>query len=75
MHELSRQPGMREQRFVHLIRGKPSAESIAIAASARHPSTPADNAEQEALTQRIERLETEVAALRAELDALKAELS
>lgn len=75
VRELPRQPGMREQRFVHLLCGEPSAESIAMAASARQPSPPDANAEQEALTQRVEQLETEVAALRAELDALKAELS
>lgn len=75
VRELPRQPGMREQRFAHLLCGEPSAESIAMAANARQPSPPAANAEQEALTQRVEQLETEVAALRAELDALKAELS
>lgn len=75
VRELPRQPGMREQRFVHLLCGEPSAESIAMAASARHSSPPADNAEQEALAHRVEQLETEVAALRAELDALKAALS
>jgi len=75
VRELPRQPGLREQRFVHLLCGEPSAESIARAASARHPSPRADNMEQEALAHRVEQLETEVAALRAELDALKAELS
>ncbi|MEA3640771.1 MAG: YceH family protein [Lamprobacter sp.] len=75
VRELPRQPGMREQRFVHLLCGEPSAESIAMVASARRPAPPAANAEQEALAHRVEQLETEVAALRAELDALKAELS
>jgi uncharacterized protein YceH (UPF0502 family) len=74
VRELPRQPGMREQRYVHLLCGEPSAESIAMAASARPPSAPAANAEQDALAQRVEQLETEVGALRAELDALKAEL-
>jgi uncharacterized protein YceH (UPF0502 family) len=74
VRERPRQPGMREQRYVHLLCGEPSAESIAMAASARPPSAPAANAEQDALAQRIEQLETEVGALRAELDALKAEL-
>jgi uncharacterized protein YceH (UPF0502 family) len=76
VRELPRQPGMREQRFVHLLCGEPSAESLRMTAtSARHPSPPAASEEQEALTHRVEQLETEVAALRAELDALKAELS
>lgn len=74
VRELARQPGMREQRFVHLLCGEPSAESIAIATSTRNQTLPAGSVEQEALVHRIEQLETEVAALRAELDALKAEL-
>ncbi len=75
VRELPRQPGLREQRFVHLLCGEPSPESIKTAASPRHLPSQAVNGESPALADRVEQLETEVAALRAELDALKAELS
>lgn len=75
VRELPRQPGMREQRFVHLLCGEPLPESIGPAASARHPTPETASTETQALADRVERLETEVAALRAELDALKSALS
>jgi uncharacterized protein YceH (UPF0502 family) len=74
VRELARQPGMREQRFAHLLCGEPSAESIAKAASARHQPPKADDAESQALVERVDRLETEVCELRAELDALRSAL-
>lgn len=59
---LPRQPGRREERYAHLLCGRPSAEELADAARppAAEPSRDA----------RIEALETEVAALRAEIDRL-----
>ncbi len=74
VRELPRQPGMREQRFAHLLCGEPSMESIVNAATARHQSAKADDHETQAFAERIDKLETEVSLLRAELDALKSAL-
>jgi len=74
VRELPRQPGMREQRFAHLLCGEPSMESIVNAATARHQSAKADDNETQAFAERIDKLETEVSLLRAELDALKSAL-
>lgn len=74
VRELQRQPGMREQRFAHLLCGEPSMESIVNAATARHQSAKADDNETQAFAERIDKLETEVSLLRAELDALKSAL-
>jgi len=74
VRELPRQPGMREQRFVHLLCGEPAPELIAASrapASNHQPPPTATNAETAALAERLEQLETEVASLRAELHALK----
>lgn len=74
VRELARQPGMREQRYVHLLCGEPSPETIANAASTGHPPHQAPGTEMQAFAERIDRLETEVSLLRAELDALKSDL-
>lgn len=77
VRELPRQPGLREQRYVHLLCGEPSPESIAASTtstSSRHQASPVANPETQALVDRIEQLENQVAALRTELDALKAAL-
>lgn len=63
--ELPRLPGKREQRFAHLLCGRPTPqalEALAAAPTGRVRETPQND--------RIEALETEVAALRAELDQL-----
>lgn len=60
--ELPRQPGKREERYAHLLCGRPKTEDLAEPA----PSTsgePSRNA-------RIEALEAEIAELRAEIDRL-----
>jgi uncharacterized protein YceH (UPF0502 family) len=65
VRELPRQAGMREQRFAHLLCGEPKVEASTPAA------TPArSTAASTALEERVERLESEVAALRAEIAAL-----
>jgi len=62
--KLPRQPGAREQRWVHLLCGEPRIE----VASA---PLPADvTREQAALEARVERLEQEVAELRVMLTGL-----
>lgn len=74
VRELPRQPGLREQRFAHLLCGAPSMESIVNAATARHQPAKADDNETQAFAERIDKLEAEVSLLRAELDALKSAL-
>lgn len=67
VRELPRQPGMREQRYSHLLSGEPRVEQP------RAPMATASNASpvEPALIERIEVLEQAVAALREELDQLK----
>ncbi len=65
--ELPRPPGRREQRFAHLLCGKPAPEvleALAAAPVGRSRETPPPQ------NDRIVVLETEVAALRAELEQL-----
>jgi uncharacterized protein YceH (UPF0502 family) len=68
VRELPRQPGMREQRFAHLLCGEPKLEAAAAPGTSR-VSSQAAAAGMEA---RLERLEAELADLRSEVDALKA---
>jgi uncharacterized protein YceH (UPF0502 family) len=61
--ELPRQPGRREERYAHLLCGRPEVAEVA----AREPASGSGNG---ATERRLEALEAEVAALRAELDRL-----
>jgi uncharacterized protein YceH (UPF0502 family) len=70
VRELPRQPGMREQRFAHLLCGEPNIPETP-AAAVSSGNRPGDAAGHEA---RIERLEADVIALRKELEDLKASL-
>jgi uncharacterized protein YceH (UPF0502 family) len=70
--ELPRQPGARENRWVHLLCGPVDVERIAHRPSA--PDASPDDAGVAALADDVARLREEVAALRAELAALSAEL-
>jgi uncharacterized protein YceH (UPF0502 family) len=60
--ELPRQPGKREERYAHLLCGRPKIEDIAESVPG-HSADPPRSA-------RLESLEAEVAELRAELDRL-----
>ena len=64
---LSREPGRRESRYMHLFGGEPPPE--ALAAAAAHDAAPATD--EETLARRVDRLEAQVRQLRAELDELK----
>ena len=63
--ELPRLPGSRENRWAHLLSGAPRQEAPAEATRASEASP---------LSERVERLEVEVAALKAELDRIRAVL-
>ncbi len=63
--ELPRVPGRREERYAHLLCGKPKAEEWAPSASHTAASHHAETKDE-----RIRALETEVASLRADLDRL-----
>lgn len=66
VRRLARQPGSREHRWAHLLSGEPPEEAAPQgAATMREAPRGVDT---EALLARVERLETEVAALRARLD-------
>jgi hypothetical protein len=62
---LARQPGSRESRWTHLLAGGPHEETAPAGAPSRHAAAGVDL---DALVERIERLEAEVAALRARVD-------
>lgn len=59
------QPGQKEARFAHLLSGEIDLEALAAAQAARPSRGGADS-------ERVEKLEEEVAALRIEVDSLKA---
>jgi len=67
VRRLARQPGSREHRWVHLLCGEPSEATLG-AADAVVLEEPASTA-LAALSDRVDRLEAELAALRARLDA------
>jgi uncharacterized protein len=69
--QLPRQPGQKEQRYMHLLSGPPSEEDLA-SPPAGSPPAPAAGTNPD--RERIERLEEEVAALRGEVGELRAEL-
>ncbi len=61
-------PGQKEARFAHLLSGEPDVESLAA-------SHPVRTSNQSGSTERITKLEEEVALLRTEVDSLLAEFS
>jgi uncharacterized protein len=67
--ELPRQPGARETRWVHLLSGVPAVSAV-FAVSAHPAATGSATDRPEPLDARIERLESEVAALRDIVDRL-----
>ncbi len=73
VQELPRQPGARENRWMHLLSGAPSAEMLQVAVSALPSSQPAGGAV-DALSTRVEQLEGEVAQLKNALERLCTEL-
>jgi uncharacterized protein YceH (UPF0502 family) len=67
--ELPRQPGSRENRWMHLLSGEPAADAVAAPArTVLHDSTSAD--EIEALKESVRLLQEEVAALKATVEKL-----
>ena len=58
------QPGQKEARFAHLLSGDVDIEALAAAQAVRSPRGGADS-------ERVERLEEEVAGLRSEVEALR----
>ena len=67
--QLERAPGQKDRRWVQLLTGAPSAEELASLAEGR-PAVARRGAVDEALVQRVEALEGEVAVLRAALEEL-----
>jgi uncharacterized protein YceH (UPF0502 family) len=65
--KLDRQPGQKEARYAHLLSGEIDQASIAEVSQIRTASSGS--------SERIEKLEEEVAALRAEFDKLTAEIA
>lgn len=61
--KLDRQPGQKEARFAHLLGGEIDMESLAVP---RERTAPGSNS-----TERVDKLEREVASLRAELTAFR----
>ena len=65
---LSREPGRRESRYMHLFGGEPPPEAAAASAAVEDASVAVADP---ALAERVGRLEEDVRQLRAELDELK----
>jgi hypothetical protein len=70
--ELSRQPGTRETRWMHLLAGPPAGDTPAPPAERASPANAPSGGELEALLTRVARLEAEVADLRATVARLDA---
>lgn len=68
VRELSRRPGQRESRWVHLVGDAPIVDDGPAAAGDVEAARPSRGSE---LTSRVEKLEGEVAALKSELAALR----
>lgn len=70
--KLPRRPGMKEQRYAHLLAGIPASEdeSPAVAEEARRQSQ-SENQRITALEEEVRRLQDEVAALRKTVDEFK----
>jgi uncharacterized protein len=73
---LPRRPGERGQRYAHLLQGEGAGDGAHADAPRPHvaPAPAAPAASEGGLGERVERLETEVAALRDELLSLREEL-
>jgi uncharacterized protein len=73
---LPRRPGERGQRYAHLLEGEAAGDGATVEAppATAQPAGPAPAVTQGGLGERVERLETEVAALRAELLSLREEI-
>lgn len=71
--ELPRQPGSRENRWMHLLCGAPVAQNAAAPAAAVAVESGAPAAEMAELHARIARLEAEVSELKRRLDPISAE--
>ena len=69
---LPRQPGERGQRYAHRL-AEPGADAVSAPAEAAPPAA-APAPAGDGLAGRVERLESEVAALRELVDSLRAEL-
>jgi len=65
---LAREPGRREQRYVHLFSGEPPPPATAAEVP---PQQASHTHEPESLTKRVTQLEDEVRALRAQLEELQ----
>jgi len=68
VRQLSRQPGQKESRYMHLLAGEPD-----IAGTMTLSPVEIENSEANELVLRIEKLEAEIADLHTEISALKAE--
>ncbi len=71
--ELPRQPGARENRWIHLLSGEPSAETLLAASQGASIPSPASG-EVAVLKNRVGELENEMATLKMQLARLCAEL-
>ena len=71
VRELPRQPGARENRWVHLLAGEPQIEATAAVSAA---PTDVSSGEVAALRAQVGRLQAEVDTLRAQVERLFAEL-
>ena len=75
MVELPRQPGSRENRWMHLLSGAPVIEErVSASAASAAPAADVTVGEIAALKANVARLEAEVSELRAMVDKLYAEL-
>ena len=72
--ELPRQPGMREQRWMHLLSGPPAPELMTAFAGVPDARRPAAEDELALLSARVGRLEDEIGELRRGLAALRSAL-
>ena len=72
--KLARSPGLREQRWAHLLSGEPPADTRAVPARAADEANAIDTGELAALRIEQRRMADEVALLRRQLDRLAAEL-
>lgn len=68
---LERLPGQKEARWAHLLTGEVDEAAHAATAEAVAAASGGDGGRRSALTDRLEELESEVAALRTELEALR----
>ncbi len=74
VRELAKQPGARETRWVHLLSGEPTAETIAARATEAHSDAGLDASELATMKSNIDRLQGEVAELKETVARLCREL-